>query len=83
MFSRYFRESQAAFIKRYLPAKKGAVRKPAGGYDDLASFIESVLPDSLSVSHVALRDRSGYTPDMADFTAFRAIARDTAALLPL
>ena len=80
MFSRYFRESQASFIKRYLPAKKGAVRKPASGYDDLAAFFESVLPDSLAVSHVALRDRSGYTPDMADFVAFRPIARDTSAL---
>lgn len=80
MFSRYFRESQSSFIKRHFPEKKGPVRKAAEGWGDLISFFEASLPDDLSVAHVALRDRSGYTPDMSDFTAFRSFARDTAAL---
>jgi hypothetical protein len=81
MFSRYFREMQKTLIKRYLPApKKGSVRKTAESWDDLIALIESVLPSDMSAAHVALRDASGYTPDMADFTAFRPVSRDTVRL---
>ena len=81
MFSRYFKEAEKNFIARYLPSPpKRGVKKAVERYDDLLGFIESALPESFSAGHVAIRDCSGYTPDMADFTVFRSIARNTAAL---
>lgn len=83
MFSRYFKEAEKKFIQQFqpLPAKKGAARKTTVKYDEFSAFIESVLPEPLCAAHAAVRDRSGYTSDTADFVVFHPVARATALML--
>jgi hypothetical protein len=81
MISRYFKTAEENFIARYFPSQtKRGGKKAVERYDEFLSFVESSLPETFSAAHVAIRDRSGYTPDMADFTVFRSIARNTAAI---
>ncbi|MGL4369737.1 MAG: hypothetical protein ACRCUT_08725 [Spirochaetota bacterium] len=86
MFSRYFREQQEKLMQFYAPAGKTAsarkndLRKRDPVFEEFRAVLEGMLPKNLSLGRVAIRDRSGYTPDMADYTAFRAVSRDTAAV---
>ena len=86
MFSRYFRDLQDSLTKTYASAGKLPAARKAGAankemmYEDFRAALEGMIPPRLALGRVAIRDRSGYAPDMADFTAYTMISRNTAAI---